>query len=151
MLRLIRTDSANTDFKMLVEQLDKDLANRDGDEHAFYHQFNNIQALQHVIIIYDGDTAVSCGAFKPLSATTIEIKRMYTLPEKRGIGLASAVLNALEEWAASLNYTTAVLETGKRQPEAIALYQKNGYQIIPNYGQYAGMENSVCFEKKIDH
>jgi hypothetical protein len=40
-----------------------------------------------------------------------------------------------------------VLETGKRQPDAVALYKKCGYKQIPNYGQYIGMENSVCFEK----
>jgi putative acetyltransferase len=57
------------------------------------------------------------------------------------------VLSELESWAAELGYPKCVLETGKRQPEAIALYEKQGYQRIPNYGQYIGVENSVCFEK----
>ncbi len=53
------------------------------------------------------------------------------------------------KWASELGYTSCVLETGKRQPEAIALYTKNGYKIIPNYEQYEGVENSVCFRKII--
>jgi putative acetyltransferase len=149
MKRLVRTDSSHPDFQQLVEQLDADLAQRDGDEHAFYHQFNSIQALQNVIIAYDNSIPVSCGAFKPLSSSTVEVKRMFTLPSKRGQGYASLILKALEEWATELQYASIVLETGKRQPEAIALYQKSGYTVIPNYGQYIGIENSVCFEKKI--
>jgi GNAT superfamily N-acetyltransferase len=74
---------------------------------------------------------------------------MYTSPEHRGKGIASKVLAELERWAAELSYQTCILETGKKQPEAIALYKKNGYKLIPNYGQYAEAENSVCFEKKI--
>jgi GNAT superfamily N-acetyltransferase len=74
---------------------------------------------------------------------------MYTLPESRGKGIASKVLTELETWAAELSYEKCILETGKKQPEAIGLYKKNGYKIIPNYGQYAEVENSVCFEKHI--
>jgi putative acetyltransferase len=53
----------------------------------------------------------------------------------------------LETWASELSFEKCILETGKRQPEAIRLYEKNGYKRIPNYGQYAQIENSVCFEK----
>jgi GNAT superfamily N-acetyltransferase len=74
---------------------------------------------------------------------------MYTLPEVRGKGLATLVLNELELWAKELKYAKCVLETGKKQPEAIRLYEKNGYIIIPNYGQYAGIKNSLCFEKEL--
>jgi hypothetical protein len=55
----------------------------------------------------------------------------------------------LEIWSGELSYSRCVLETGKKQPEAIALYQKSAYRKIPNYGQYADVENSVCFEKKL--
>jgi GNAT superfamily N-acetyltransferase len=77
----------------------------------------------------------------------MEVKRMFTRPEWRGRGLAVKVLNELEVWAAEMGYTRCVLETGTRQPYAIALYRKAGYVQIPNYGQYEGVENSVCFEK----
>ena len=75
---------------------------------------------------------------------------MYTLPGSRGKGIATAILKELENWAFELGYAKCVLETGKRQPEAIALYEKSGYKRIPNYGKYAGVENSVCYEKNID-
>ena len=55
----------------------------------------------------------------------------------------------LEKWARELSCTRCILETGKRQPEAIGLYKRNGYRLIPNYGQYAAVENSVCFEKEL--
>lgn len=147
MYHLIKTNSEHPDFIRLVQQLDADLAERDGAEHAFYHQFNGIQQLNHVVLLYDADTLVGCGAFKELSKDTVEVKRMYTLPVHRSKGHASRILEALEQWAKEEHYSIAVLETGKRQLEAIELYKKNGYSIIPNYGQYAGIENSICFQK----
>lgn len=149
MLTLIRTQSTNPDFISLVQQLDQDLAERDGKEHVFYAQFNTLTAIQHVIVAYENEQPVACGAMKELDKNTMEIKRMFTVPTHRAKGIASQVLGELEIWAKEAGYTACRLETGKRQPEAIAVYQKNGYVQIPNYGQYAGIENSVCFEKKI--
>ena len=74
---------------------------------------------------------------------------MYTLPAHRGHGLATRILTELEKWAAELGYKKCVLETGLRQPDAIALYTKSGYHRIPNYGQYLNIENSVCFAKEL--
>lgn len=147
--KILRTDSTNNHFIELVKQLDKDLAIRDGDEHAFYHQFNKIDMWKNVVVLYEADVPLSCGAVKEIAPGTMEVKRMYTVPDARGKGLAAAVLAELEKWASELGCANCVLETGKKQPEAIALYQKCGYHIIPNYGQYAGIENSVCFEKKL--
>jgi len=121
----------------------------DGDEHGFYDQFNKIDMLKHCIVIYDNDKALACGAIKELNSKSMEVKRMFTLPEKRGKGLASIILKELETWTKELGYEKTVLETGKRQTEAVALYNKCGYNIIPNYGQYIGIENSVCFEKEL--
>lgn len=149
MITIQRTDSSNEDFIHLVRFLDKELAERDGAEHGFYAQFNKIDALKYVVVAYDEKKAVSCGAIKPFEEGTMEVKRMYTLPEFRGKGIASVVLRELEQWTKELQMKKCVLETGIRQPEAIALYTKNGYARIPNYGQYAGVENSVCFEKVV--
>lgn len=149
-LRLVRTDSGNPDFVALVRQLDAELAERDGADHGFYAQFNTIGALRQVVLAYAGDQPVACGAIKAFAPDTMEIKRMYTLPSCRGQGIAAQVLNELERWASELSCRKCVLETGIRQPEAIALYRRCGYQQIPNYGQYAGVENSVCFEKILD-
>jgi putative acetyltransferase len=144
---LSRTDSDNPDFIHLVKYLDADLAIRDGADHAFYNQFNKIAALKYVVVAYENDNPVGCGAIKEYAPNAMEVKRMYTLPEGRGRGIATTILLELENWAAELGYEKCILETGKKQPEAIALYEKNNYKRIPNYGQYAGIENSVCFEK----
>ena len=149
MVRLIRTDSKNKDFIQLVAKLDADLGERDGEDHAFYHQFNSIDSLQNVVVAYLNGVPVGCGAIKKQDSSCMEVKRMYVPPKSRGMGLASKVLQELEKWTSELNYSSCVLETGKRQPEAIALYKKNGYQIIPNYGQYIGIENSICFKKNV--
>ncbi|MCG8552221.1 MAG: GNAT family N-acetyltransferase [Desulfobacterales bacterium] len=93
--------------------------------------------------------AVACGCFKQIAANTIEIKRMYVNPHHRRNGFSQKVLNGLERWASQLGYSKALLETGKGQPEAIALYKKCGYQTIENYGPYKGLSNSICMEKLI--
>ena len=149
MITTIRTDSSDEDFISLVKLLDADLAQRDGKDHSFYAQFNKIDKIKYVIVAYADNTPISCGAIKEFDETAMEVKRMYTLPEFRGKGIASLVLRELEKWAAELSYVKCVLETGKRQPEAIELYRRNGYFSIPNYGQYIGIENSVGFEKRI--
>ena len=144
-----RTDSYNTDFRTLVALLDKDLAIRDGDEHAFYAQFNKVQNIKHVVVCYKDDLPIGCGAFKEYDTTSVEIKRMFVQPDYRGHAIGLNILKELELWALESGYSTCVLETGKRQPEAIALYSKAGYSITENYGQYAGVENSVCFSKQL--
>lgn len=149
MIRFTRTDSGNKDFIRLVKELDADLAERDGEEHLFYSQFNKIDLIRHVIVGYKNSIAISCGAIKQYDPKTMEIKRMFTSPENRGKGFAGMILLELENWAREMNFEKCILETGKRQAEAIGLYQKSGYDIIPNYGQYAGIENSVCFKKDL--
>lgn len=146
---LIRTNSDDARFRALVALLDRDLAIRDGDEHAFYAQYNKVDALRHVVVAYVGGEPVSCGAIKQYSEGVAEVKRMYTKPGHRGHGIAQSVLTELESWAGELGFRECILETGKKQPEAIRLYQKSGYEPIPNYGQYAGVENSVCMKKPL--
>ncbi|MFH7014693.1 GNAT family N-acetyltransferase [Flavobacterium sp. FlaQc-47] len=149
MTRLKRTNSDDIDFINLVVLLDQDLKIRDGEDHSFYNQFNKIDKIKHAIVFYENDIAVGCGAFREKESDTVEIKRMFVHPEHRKKGIASQVLNALELWAAELNYPYTILETGKKQPEAIALYQKSGYTIIPNYPPYEQMDNSVCMKKTL--
>jgi len=72
---------------------------------------------------------------------------MYTRPDYRGQGIAKAIITELEHWAKEEGYTTAILETGHLQKDAIGLYQKLGYEITDNFGQYIGVENSVCMKK----
>ncbi len=149
MVTLTRTDSSNPDFVALVKLLDVYLAEKDGREHDFYNQFNTIVKLNNVVVCSENGVPVACGAIKEFDADTMEVKRMFTKPEARGKGFASHVLTELEEWAAELGYKNCVLETGKRQIEAVALYKNKGYSIIPNYAQYIGIENSLCFQKEL--
>jgi putative acetyltransferase len=149
MITLKRTDSNNADFQDLVLELDRYLAITDGDEHAFYAQYNKSDGLKYVVVAYDGETPLGCGAIKHYADNVMEVKRMYVAPSARGQGIASSVLQELEDWTIQLAYKTCLLETGVKQLEAIRLYRKNGYNIIPNYGQYQGVSNSVCFEKTI--
>jgi len=149
MIKIVRTNSENQDFIDLVKLLDADLAIRDGDDHPFYHQFNKIDTIKFVLVAYENGIPLGCGALKKFTPHEVEIKRMFTLPESRGKGIASLIMGELEKWAKELNFNKCILETGVKQPEAIALYEKLGYKRMPNYGQYSGVENSLCFEKKI--
>lgn len=147
MIKLERTNSENHDFIELVKLLDAALAIVDGKDHAFYSQFNKIDNIRFVIVAYENGKALGCGAIKEFSQDTMEVKRMYVSPENRNKGIASKILSELEKWAHELSYGKCILETGKRQNEAVGLYKKSGYKMIPNYGQYANVENSLCFEK----
>jgi len=147
---LIRTNAEHPHFIELVKLLDLELAERDGAEHSFYAPFNTIGNIKHVILAYEDEKPVGCGTMKEYEPGTMEIKRMYVFPAHRGKGIAAEILAALEAWARELPVTRCILETGHKQPEAIALYKKCGYQVIANYGQYVAVENSVCFEKRID-
>ena len=148
-MTIIRTNSENTDFIELVKLLDADLAIRDGKDHSFYAQYNKIDNIKYVVVAYENNKPIACGAIKDFAPQVMEVKRMYTLPESRGKGIAQKLLTELETWAKELSYVKCILETGKKQPEAIQLYKKSGYKITPNYGQYIGIENSVCFEKEL--
>lgn len=144
-----RTTSDDTNFQELVKLLDIELQERDGDEHSFYAALNKTTTLNYVIVAYDQDKPIGCGALRTYSKDTMEVKRMFVPLQKRGQGIASKILKALEIWCQELGIKKCVLETGKNQPEAIALYKKNHYNTIPNFGKYEGVENSVCFEKEL--
>ncbi|HKK77724.1 MAG TPA: GNAT family N-acetyltransferase [Saprospiraceae bacterium] len=149
MIHTKRVDHTDLDFQELVQLLDAELAERDGAENQFYAQFNGIEALKNVILVMKGNQAVACGAFKPFDEQAVEIKRMYVRQEQRGKGYAGKVLAALETWARDLGYTRIILETGKRQYEAVGLYQKHQYERIKNFEPYLGIANSLCFAKTL--
>jgi GNAT superfamily N-acetyltransferase len=151
MITLKRTDSSNQDFVEMVKQLDSDLAIRDGEDHAFYNQFNSITMIKYAIIAYHENIPIGCGAIKTYDNTTMEIKRMYVSADKRGKGIAGQILAELETWTKELGFTRCILETGINQPEALSLYHKSGFIPIPNYGQYENVKSSFCFEKVLKH
>ncbi len=148
MIQLRRTNSTDEDFIKLVKKLDADLAIRDGEDHPFYDQFNKLNSIKYTVVAYDeSKRAVGCGAIKQFEPKVMEVKRMFVPLELRGKGIAGDILKELETWAMELGNRKCILETGIKQPEAISLYKKCGYKFMDNYGQYAGVENSVCFEK----
>ena len=149
MIELRRTNSSNFEFRELILELDNELWTRYNTLQTTYNQFNIIASLETVIVAYQSEQPVGCGCFREYSSDTVEIKRMYVKPELRGKGISKQVLHALEQWAAELGYKTALLETGKGQPEASGLFIKYGYKQIENYGQYHKMTSSLCFEKKL--
>jgi putative acetyltransferase len=150
-ITIIRTDSTNKDFIRLVQHLDKELWSRYGDEQSFFDQFNKLNDINHVVVAYLDERAVGCGAIKHYIDNIAEVKRMYVSPEARGKGIAMRILDELERWAQELSFGSCILETGVAQPEAIRLYEKSGYVTIPNYGQYAGNDASVCMKKELVH
>ncbi len=95
-----------------------------------------------LVLLEEGET-VAGGALRRFSAQSCEVKRMWTAPDRRRRGYASAVLDALETTARELGYSTLRLETGWAQPEASSLYERRGYRQIPSYGRY---ERATAFE-----
>jgi GNAT superfamily N-acetyltransferase len=149
MLKVERTDAHNPVFKKLVNDLDKFLAVTDGDDHAFYDQFNQLDDIKYALVAYYKEEPIGCGAIKEYNFQYYEVKRMYVAEHHRGNGYAGVLLQHLEEWAKDLGRHKCILETGIRQVGAIRLYEKAGYERIENYGQYTGVTDSVCFEKSI--
>jgi putative acetyltransferase len=92
---------------------------------------------------------VGCGALRPLDLNVAEVKRMFVAPEARRKGVGRRVLAHLEQLANEFGYRSMRLETGVRQPEAIALYEAHGFYRIPAFGKYVGNPISICFEKLV--
>ncbi len=148
-MKFMRTTSKNHDFRNLINALDEDLYQRNGDAQLQYRQYNQVDLIDHVVVVYFEEKPVGCGCFKRFDDKTVEMKRMFVLPEMRGKQFAARMLQELEKWAVEEANTTAVLETGHRQVEAIRLYTVAGYSLIENYGQYIGMEDSICYRKEL--
>lgn len=102
-----------------------------------------------LVALGDDGAAIACGALRRLDAGSAEIKRMYVVPERRGSGVATGVLRALESAAAERGWHTLRLETGTEQPDAQRFYRREGYREIPLFGNYTGSTLSVCFEREL--
>jgi GNAT superfamily N-acetyltransferase len=145
-VRLVERDSP--DFAGLVAALDAELESRypglgtDGPPPA--------PDLCVVVVAYDGDAPVGCGALRELEAGVGEIKRMFVLPEARRLGAARGILEALEVRGRALGYSAVRLGSGVRQPEALALYESCGYRRMPLFGEYEGATLCVCYEKALE-
>jgi GNAT superfamily N-acetyltransferase len=149
-LFLNKTSSYDPDFGHLIGMLDQELWRRYPHTNQDYVKYNILKPGARVVVAYAEGEPVGCGCFREAGLEkTIEIKRMYVVEQMRKRGIAMAILAELEGWAVQLGWGKAVLETGINQPEAISLYTKAGYMVIPNYGPYTGMSESVCMSKDL--
>lgn len=150
-MRFVYTDGKNVDFIYLCQQLDNHLNwLAGGEEHRTqYVQHNTLEKIQDAYVAYHGEQPVGGGAFRFYEEGVAEVKRVFVLPEYRGKKVASALMKCIEEKAKEKGFHTLRLETGADFADAVALYTKLGYTVVENYGQYKGMEQSVCMEKKL--
>lgn len=150
---LKEVDAQDKDLHGLIAKLDDELAEMYPQQGIFGVDFNDAYVKHMVFVVATMDQRpVGCGAVRPYDEESIELKRFFVDKSMRGKGIASKILRYLEEVCKTQGYRRIVLETGPKQPEAIALYKKFGYQEIELFGEYleSNSEHSLCFEKKIN-
>lgn len=145
-----RTNSNDPDFAGLVNELNKYLANIFGARQQYYDRLNVINNSSTVVVAYVNGEAAACGCLREFDAETVEVKRMFVSELYRGKGIGRCILVELEKWAREFGYKYIILETGTLLKEAIALYKKSGYQVAENWGEYIGIETSVCMKKSLE-
>ncbi|WP_337967414.1 GNAT family N-acetyltransferase [uncultured Flavobacterium sp.] len=148
-IEVVKTTSENPDFVTLIKIFDTFLWERYPELKKDYWGNNLIEFNDNVVLIYLEGKLVASGCFKKYNENTVELKRMFVLPEARGLGLAQKVIKELEIEAKKQGFKTMILETLYKQIEAIGLYQKLGFEIVENYEPYIGLKNSVCMRKSI--
>ena len=148
MVKIVRTNSQNPEFKGLVQLLNLDLANRDGEAHPL-SEFNDISNLNNVVLALKEDKAIGCGAISEYDLNSMEIKRMYVSIEARGQRVGTKILSELENWSKELGKNKCVLFMGSKQPEASKLYQRNKYKLIAKYGKLKDIPDSICLAKDL--
>jgi putative acetyltransferase len=149
MIKIERTTSESKDFILLTKKLDQELKLIYGSTQEEFDKFNIIDNIETVIVAYIDNTAAGCGCFKIFDKNIAELKRMFVDDQFRRNQIGAAILIELENWAKELGYSSIVLETGTVQIEALALYKKYGYSVIPNFDPYLGNELSICFKKNL--
>ena len=146
-----RTSASNSDFKILIVNLDKESWLLYPDTQQNFTPFNFVDESACVVIAYEHEEPIGCGCFRQMKEKdTVEIKRMYVVPSFRGNGIGKMILQKLEQWAMEEGFVQAKLETGIKQPEAIAAYEKSSYVRIPNYGPYVNVTESICMMKFLE-
>lgn len=150
-MRFEYTDGYNKDFILLCHELDKFLNELVGGEEnrAKYIQYNKVDDIHDVVIAYDNDIPVGSASFKKYDDENAEVKRVFVKKEYRGQGISNELMKMLEQRAREKGFKHFILESGEPLISAMALYRKIGYKVIPNYGQYVDMKDSVCMKKKL--
>lgn len=151
MIVLKRARYNDPHFQALIVELDKEFWVRYPNTQQNFAPHNKVDDNARVVLAYSENTPVGCGCFRPMNEQgVLEIKRMFVVPEVRGQGIARLILNELEKWGRDEGFTRSNLETGIKQPEAIAVYKSGGYKVIPNYPPYTDVADSICMSKILD-
>lgn len=150
-MRIRYTNGEDRDFVTLCGMLDDNLNEIVGGEkqRKEYHQYNKLDHIHDVFVLYDEELPVGCASFKYYEDGVAEVKRVFVRKDYRGRGLSKLLMEHIEHKAVEQGYRSLILETGKPLTEAIGLYTSLGYHMIENYGQYRDMPLSVCMEKDI--
>lgn len=142
-------DPETPDAIALIEELSQMLQSVTGRSGRASFDPDDVRAPRSAFAIARSDSgeALGCGAIRPMNETTAEVKRMYARSRSKGVG--GDMLRFLEQKAREFGYHKLWLETGVENSRAVAFYERNGYVRIPNFGVYAGRDDSVCFEKNL--
>ena len=146
-----RTNGNDKDFIENCRLLDMDLDRRVGKKikRDKYKKYNQLDEIQEAIVVYEDNKAVGGGAIRRYDDENIELKRVFVHTEYQGRGIGSKLVSLLIEWAMELGYQRMILETGELLAESCAVYKKLGFEVIPNYGPYVDMPESLCMAKDI--
>lgn len=146
-----RTNCKDEDFIENCRLLDMDLERRVGKviERGKYQKYNRLDEIKQAIVVYEDGKAIGGGAIRRYDDETVELKRVFVHMEYQGQGIGSRLVLLLLEWAAELGYRRMILETGELLAESCAVYKKLGFQVIPNYGPYVNMPESLCMGKDL--
>ncbi len=150
-MRFVYTDGGNPDFIELCHALDNFLNELVGGEEnrKEYIPYNRLDDIHDVIVAYDNDIPVGSASFKRYDDECAEVKRVFIKQEYRGRGISNKLMELLENAAREQGYRYLILESGEPLVAAMALYRKLGYKVIPNYGQYKDMPDSICMKKNL--
>lgn len=150
-MEFVRTTGKNEDFIENCRLLDLDLDRRVGRQikREKYQKFNQLDEIKEAIVVYDEDKPIGGGAIRKYDDETVELKRVFVHNEYQGQGIGSRLVSLLIEWAAQLGYRRMILETGELLSESCAVYKKLGFKVIPNYGPYVDMPESLCMGRAI--
>lgn len=146
-----RTDGKNKDFIENCRFLDMDLERRVGKviKRDKYRKYNQLDEIKEAIVVYEDGKAIGGGALRRYDDENIELKRVFVHPEYQGRGIGSKLVSLLVDWAIELGYKRIILETGELLVQSCAVYKKLGFEIIPNYGPYVDMPESLCMAKEL--
>lgn len=151
-MEFVRTDGKNKDFVENCAMLDEDLDRRVGKKikRDKYSKYNKLDNIKEALVVYEDGKLIGGGAIREYAESDVELKRVFVHPAYQGRGIGTRLVSMLMDWAKELGYDRMLLETGELLAESCAVYRKLGFEVIPNYGPYADMPESLCMARKLE-